>query len=651
MNRTFSAIVGLTLLLAGQLAAQDGPRFPHHPASTAWAPSDTRFDVLYYRLHLIMDTDLQTITGGVTMRARAIADSLGDVRLDLAVSLQVDSVMSGQSHLLYAQTHGELRISLDRAVLAGEVFEITTFYRGTPGGSGFGSFVFSSHNGIPWVWSLSEPYGARDWWPCKDHPSDKADSVDVLITCDSSFKAASNGLLMSVTNHGDGTGTYHWKERYPIATYLVSITVTNFAEFTDWFHHTPGDSMRILNYVLPEHYAEAVEDLSVTADMLRVFSELFGLYPFHLEKYGHAEFGWGGAMEHQTMTSITFPFRESTIAHELAHQWFGDLITMRTWPDIWLNEGFASYAEALWAESKNGFTAYAEIIRNAMNLAETADGTLYVQDTTRVEELFDLRRSYKKGSLVLHMLRHVLGDSVFFMALRQYVHDSTVRFATASTGDFRRVCEQTSGRDLGYFFEQWVFGEKYPRYTYSWNSVATDSGYILKLWISQTTGTSNPLFFKMPIDFKCTAFPWDTTFVLFNDQQDQQFEIPHLSHRPVHVQLDPDEWILKTATAVDSQGRPLNPYRLGLYPNFPNPFNGRTVIPYELPQESDVVLEIYNVLGERVRTLLTTRLWRGPHQITWDGKDPHGRPVASGMYICRLTAGGASTARKILLIK
>lgn len=613
--------------------------------------SDMRFDAVYYRLDVTLTTEPDYLRGSVTMRARSRQDGLSQIELDLMRSLTVDSVLINGQPVAFNQTPYTVAIALNPAYDDGELFELTVFYEGVPGASGFGSFVFSSHQGTPWIWSLSEPYGARDWWPCKDHPSDKADSTDVFITCASNLKAASNGLLVSVMDHGNGTRTHHWKERYAIATYLVSLVVTNFEEFTNWFYHSPVDSMPVLNYVLPEHLSDALRDMPLTIDALAILSDLFGPYPFLNEKYGHAEFGWGGAMEHQTMTSTTHPFSESLIVHELAHQWFGDMITLRTWPDIWLNEGFATYATNLYLERRYGFQTYQETMESDMAHAKSAVGTLSIHDSTNIDRLFDPDLVYKKGAATLHMLRHVLGDSVFFLCLRTYASHPSLRHATASTEDFRDVCEQVSGLDLDYFFEQWIYGERFPSYAFSWYATATDTGYMATIRLSQTTGTTNPVFFTMPVDVRISAALWDTTIVVFNNEQDQTFVVGPLAKRPARIELDPGHWIMRAVTEVDSQGHPVNPYAFRLIQNFPNPFNTGTVIEYELREESDVEIGIFNALGQKVKTLRTGRLWRGPHQVVWDGKDQDGHTVASGVYVCRLKAGAMSRSKKLLMVK
>jgi aminopeptidase N len=505
--------------------------------------AEERIDVTYYKLDITITTSPQYVKGNVVVRATSKRDNLTSVTLDLMSSLIVDSVLVGGIRVAVSQHSSSFDVTLDRAYNNGELIAMQIFYRGIPGSSGFGSFAFSSHAGKPWVWSLSEPYGAKDWWPCKDHPSDKADSADIIVTCDTAFRVGSNGKLLSVVNNGNGTWTHHWQERYHISSYLISVALTNYTQFSNWFKYTPTDSMEILNYVLPEHLASAQANLPKTAGMLSIYSDLFGLYPFINEKYGHSEFGWGGAMEHQTMTS-TGTFSEYTIAHELSHQWFGDMITCRNWPDIWLNEGFATYCEALYGERKYGSSAYWNQVNGDMSSAKGATGTISIVDTSNVGRLFDGSLVYSKGGTVLHMLRHVLGDSVFFRVMHEYANHPSLKYGTASTPDFQSVCETVSGKNLNYFFSEWIYGERYPRYGFGWSAQTSLNGYTVTISVSQNTGTTNPTFFTMPIDLKVVGSGWDTTVTIFNNLQTQNFTFD-VSHNPTSVLLDPDGWILK----------------------------------------------------------------------------------------------------------
>ena len=659
MNRTVAVPLLLLSLTAGGSAQQQTLREQTSAArtcggkATAWASAsasrpvyvDNSIDVGYYRLELILRPAATSLTGRVTVRFRTVVDSVRSLILNLSNGMSVDSVFSEGTRGSFIRYSDAVGINLARTLRTGDSAGVVICYHGSPPSTGFGSFVFTSHNETPWIWSLSEPYGAADWWPCKDHPSDKADSVDIWVTCPSGFRVGSNGKLLATVDNGDGTSTTRWAERYPIATYLVSVAVTDYYQFTNWWKYAPADSLPVLNYVLLEHASEAIAALPATVQMLQIFSETYGQYPFILEKYGHAEFGWGGAMEHQTMTSTT-TFNEGTIAHELAHQWFGDLITCATWPDLWLNEGFATYSEAVYQEARYGREAYREDMASNMLSALNAKGTLFVEDTANVSNLFAGSRVYAKGAVVLHMLRHVLGDTLFFRALRQYVADPRFRYKTASTRDFQSVCESVSGRSLSYFFDEWIFGEKYPLYGLLWTSRAEQAGYSVNLRISQSTQTLNPSFFTMPVDLRFRAGTWDTTLVVFHATNNEEFAFT-FPRSPETVELDPDGWILKGSLSPN----PPLPEGIVLLPNYPNPFNAGTTMVFQLPHRTHTTLEVADILGRRVATVADEPLEAGLHTVAWSGTDERGNPCSSGIYFCRLRAGGTTRSQKMALIR
>jgi aminopeptidase N len=579
------------------------------------------------------------------MTATVLADSLATVPLDLSGSMTLDSVRMGSTKLAVTRYPASFMVTLTSRLRKGAVFSLDMYYHGSPASTGFGSFAFSSAAGEPWIWSLSEPYGARDWWPCKDHPLDKADSADIIVTCPAGLKVGSNGLLRSVTDNGNGTVTHAWAERYPIATYLISIAAGPFSSFSNWFHYGPADSMEVLNYVLPSYLAAAQQDLPKAVPMLEIFSRLYGPYPFLKEKYGHSQFGRGGAMEHQTMTSTT-TFDEDVIAHELAHQWFGDLITCRTWQDLWLNEGFATYSESLYREAMYGSAEYTRLIRARMASAFTAEGSLFVTDTSTVANLFASNRVYAKGAAVLHMLRHVIGDSAFFRALRMYTADPRFRYGTASTADFQSICEAAAGRSLAFFFSQWVYGERYPRYTLRWEARTAGNQNMIVMQLDQETRTTTPSFFVMPVDIRFSAGSRDTTVVVWMDQKSKVLTFP-LSFKPTRAEVDPGVWILREVADPE----PLLPATLVLDQNFPNPFNAGTSIRVHFPQRTRATLEVSSILGSHVATIFDGIAEAGVQTWTWGGLDDHSSAVASGIYLCRITTGTTSQSRSMIYLR
>lgn len=630
----------LVFSLQGQVSSDTGMdefaraeklRYQHLAGRLTTVATGENIDVLHYDIDVTVDDVAQTIGGSVRITARTTFPNVTSLTLNLSPAMVLDSVLLSGSSVTATRTGSVFAVPVAPSAAQGDILVITVYYHGTPPTSGFGSFAFSSqpNSTTPWIWTLSEPYGAPDWWPCKDTPTDKADSIDIRITCAQNLKAASQGRLISVVSHQPGKLTYHWRHRYPIATYLVSITLTEYAEFSNWFVYGPTDSMEVVHYVLPSQLGLAQSLLPNVISMLEIFSNLFGLYPFITEKYGHAQFGWGGGMEHQTMTSLG-GFSENLVAHELAHQWFGDMITMASWSDIWLNEGFATYSVALYHEAKTGPAPYRSYMASQFGAAINASGTLFVTDTANIASLFNSNLVYAKGAVVLHMLRHVVGDSAFFNALKLYATNPRFRFSNASTADVQEMFEQASAMDLNYFFEQWIYGEGYPRYVFSWNWQAQSQGALVEFSLMQSTSSQNPSFFRMPVDVRLTGPAGDTTIVVFNDSLEQTWtwSLPFI---PLTVRIDPDSWILKSVEEVT-----VVPTEVVLSQNYPNPFNASTTFEFFVPERSRVTVEILNLLGEVVDVLDSGDRDRGYHVVLWSPR------TASGVYFCRLTAVSAN---------
>ncbi|MGE5402282.1 MAG: M1 family aminopeptidase [Ignavibacteriales bacterium] len=617
-------------------------------------PGDSTIDVTYYKLNLRITTTPQYLTGQVTVGFRIASPSLSAFFLDLQNVLQVDSVLSGSLKLDFTHVNNKLMITLDRQYALNENASVNVYYKGVPGSSGFGSFIFSTHNNQPIVWSLSEPYGASDWFPCKDTPGDKADSSDVWVTALGSFTVVSNGTFMGTVQNTDGTVTTKWKNHYPIAQYLISIAMTNYSLYTNYFKYSPTDSMIVTHYVFPESLTpDAKGLLDKTVDMLRIYSDKFGLYPFIKEKYGHAQFGWGGGMEHQTVTSLV-SFGEDLVSHELGHQWFGDKITCKDWHHIWLNEGFATYCTGVYYEGSRGRIAYDQYMNSEMNLAKDAVGSIYVQDISSINQIFDSRRSYSKGSVVLHMLRGIVGDSVFFQILRTYLNDPKLAYGVAVTEDFQAVAEKIYGKSLDYFFKEWIYGADFPSYNYTWSSKpGPDNQSQFQITINQSDNKSHT-FFTMPVQVKISTSAGDTLLTVFNDQNNQtiMFSVKGV---PTSVSLDPNNWILKNVTNPSDVNGDKLPAQYSLEQNFPNPFNPDTKIRFHVARGTAandglqaVKLRIFDVLGKQVAELIDDLRPAGNYEVYFR-PDQYGLP--SGTYYYQLKAGEFTETKKMVLIK
>ncbi len=500
-------------------------------------------DITYGRYEWYINPAVLYIKGAVTTYFKTTVAGVSELTFELDTNMTVDSVVYHNQTLTHSDSLAYLlNIYLPSALANNTSDSVTIYYQGAPGSSGFGSFIKDVHAGTPVIWTLSEPYGAREWWPCKNDLSDKIDSIDVFVTCPAAYRAASNGVL--VDEHAIGTDKlYHWRHRHPIATYLVAIAVTNYAVYSN-YAPLQNDTVQILNYIYPEDSSYAAANTPKTISSIQLYSNLFIEYPFTDEKYGHAEFGWGGGMEHQTM-SFMGGFSHELIAHELAHQWFGDMVTCGSWHDIWLNEGFATYLTGLTYEHMPNTPYWYNWRRGKINhIISDPGGSVYCDDTTSVNRIFDGRLSYSKGAYVLHMLRWVCGDSAFFAGIKNYLLDANLTYGYAKTSDLKAHLEAASGKNLTEFFNDWYYGQGYPRYNVE---VIKGNGGKADVVINQTQSHSSVSFFEMPVPIRFKGNGYDTTLIFDNTQSGQMFHIS-LPAAVDSVFFDPEMHIVCTNT-------------------------------------------------------------------------------------------------------
>ncbi|PKL82198.1 MAG: peptidase M1 [Ignavibacteriae bacterium HGW-Ignavibacteriae-3] len=623
-------------------------------------PGDGNIDVTYYKLQLLLDYPTKFLVGLVTVKAKSTKNQLKSFYLDLANTMLATSVIKGNKNLPYLQSNDSLKITLDREYAVGEEFSIDITYSGYPKSGNFGNFVFSTHTSQisnPVIWSLSEPYGAKEWWPSKDTPADKADSSEVWISADPYFVSVSNGVLTETVDNPEGTlRTYKWKNSYPISNYLISIAMTNYHRYDTPFEYEPGKILPVTHYIYPEQFNSVKSNLDKVNDMISIFSDKFGQYPFIKEKYGQAQVQNGASMEHQTISTMS-TFNENVEAHELAHQWYGDKVTCKNWQNIWLNEGFASYSECIYRENKYGAADFKSYVNGFMSQAKNAVGTIYVQNILSVNEIFSPSRSYKKGAMVLHMLRGIVGNDKFFQIMREYADEPGLAYNTATTEDFQKVAERVYGQTLEYFFKQWIYGDTYPKYTVGTNfKLVSGNNYNVTVRLIQNTNPSlNPRFFKMPVPIRITTANGIVNTTLFNELQDQGWVIPVVG-QPSKVEIDPDDWILKDIVATTSIKENEDvPKSFYLSQNYPNPFNPETVISYQLPEAGHVSLKVYDVLGREITSLVNQFQREGTYSSRFNihnlPSGERGFQFSSGIYYYTLETGNYTQTRKMILLK
>jgi aminopeptidase N len=490
-----------------------------------------------------------------------------------------------------------LQVTFPGTLPQGVLDSVTVYYQGAPVAiTGFGSFIQSSHLNDSIIWTLSEPFGALEWWPCKQNLHDKIDSIDIIVTTPAKYRVGSQGLLVNEMTVGPNK-VYHWKHRYPITTYLISLAITNYAVFSNNIALSNGN-LEVLNYVYPEDSAMQYGGSLYTIPIMEHFDTLFGPYPFMNEKYGHAQFGWGGGMEHQTMSSMG-NWSQALIAHELAHQWFGDQVTCGSWEDIWLNEGFATYATGIVYRDINPvwWKSWRESL--IANITAQPDGSVLCTDTTDVSRIFSGRLSYNKGAYLLRMLEWKLGQQDFYQGLKNYLNDPLLSYDYAKTPQLKAHLESISGLNLTEFFNDWYNGEGHPSYQVVWTQVGANATFTL----NQTQSHTSVPFFDMPVPIYVKGVGVDTTFVFDHTFSGEVFNV-NVPFTIDSVFFDPELWILSanpTVLSVDELTNEEN--NLIIYPN---PSQGNFSI--WLSNSSHVKsIKLYDATGRDVTPLITNK--------------------------------------------
>lgn len=589
-------------------------------------PNTQGYDVLYQRLELSVNPSQYFINGDITTRFKA-KQTLNTITFDLANSLTVGSVMKNGAPLSFSQANNEVVINLPAPLAINAIDSLTISYAGPPA-STQDAFETSTHNGTPVLWTLSQPFGARDWWPCKQDLNDKIELTDIWLTIPSQYTAVANGLQKNITSNNNGTKTVKFRHTYPIPAYLIAIAVTNYSIFTQQAGSPPNE-FPIVNYLYPENLNTASNSLAVTLPIMDLFENLFGTYPYSSEKYGHAQFGWGGGMEHTTV-SFMGSFGRSLIAHELGHQWFGNKVTCGSWKDIWLNEGFATYTSGLVVENFDGDNAFRTWKQNLVNnITSSPTGALYLtnSEALNINRIFSSRLSYNKGAMVVHMLRWKLGDNLFFQGLQNYLNDTTLAYGYALTEDLKQHLEDVSQQDLDEFFNDWVYGQGYPTYNATLQNWTNNN---VRVVLSQTTSNSTVAFFEMPVLVKILGSGnQQVETVLNHTQNNQEFFIP-VSFTATSIQIDPNIELISrnNTTSLLNQNTFIWQDAVTISPNPSHDW-----VSISLPQNVFLnTVDIFSPIGQKVatyseETFLTSHL-------------------SSGIYLLKINTSHGTTLKK-----
>lgn len=513
------------------------------------------FDILHYKLNLdlyncFISPFPHSFNGFAEIKIKADTE-LNNIVLDASsYSIKIDSTcVNIQS---FNHSGDELNLTFRKSINANDSIRFTLYYTHKYVRDG----AFFSDNGM--VFTNNAPEGARNWFPCYDHPSDKA-TFELIAKTPANVLLGSNGSLIDSTMIAD-TIYYHWKSRDPVATYLVVISakVDYNLDIVEWvnpetneiiptrFYWQDGENIDNLNYIK-----------SINNPMMDFFSDLFSPYPF--EKNGYAtlneHFVYGG-MENQTLTSIGFDsWREILIVHEFTHAWFGNMITHKNWSDVWLNESFANYCEALWVEHTKGKEEYKKYIKIEAeryfreNPGFPVYNSWWNDETPPSNILYNGAIIYSKGACVLSMFRNVVGDSLFFAVLKSYTNDERFRFGNADTDDFISVVNKITGKDYTKFFYQWIKSPDHPFYQNYYVISEYDDEWSIDLTINQVH--EHETIYEMPVAIKIIFE--DGTSIVRRVVNNQRAENYLFTHRKAisEIIFDPcDEIVLKEAELI-----------------------------------------------------------------------------------------------------
>ena len=563
-------------------------------------PNTQNYDVTYHELRFTVNPNNTpaAISGIVKTTFTALAN-MNSITFDMATQLVVSSVTMNSVNLTYSQSNYELNINFPTTISTGTSASVIITYAGIPP-TAEGAFTRGTHAGTPVIYTLSEPFGARDWWPCKQDLNDKINSFDMYITAPATFNSVSNGLEQSRIVTG-ANATTHFKHLYPIPAYLVVLNVTNYVVYNQQagLGTLASPFFPIINYLYPESNTTTIQNqLGVTPGIMNLFESLLEPYPFRNEKYGHAQFGWGGGMEHTTVSSMG-SFGRDLISHELAHHWFGNKITCGTWKDIWLNEGLTEYMSGLVHEQDGPSNFVLWKNGKINNITSQLGGATYLSDAgaLNVNTIFSSRLTYNKGSMITHMLRWKLGDVKFFQGLKSYLADPALAYGYAVSANLKSHLEAAdNGNSLTEFFNDWLYNQGYPTYTITAQNWGAGQA---KISVNQTQSHISVDFFEMPLEIRLTGSGSQVLDVVVNNTTNAQEFIVSVPFVVTGVAFDPNKHIISknnTAT-LGTENFDMNS-AISVYP-VPS-VNELTI---QFPNNVTLYkVEIYNNLGQLLKT-------------------------------------------------
>jgi len=615
------------------------------------SPNQAAYDVNYYDLDLAINPITRIIGGSLLCRVEII-NQIDSLVLDLDNPFTVDSILfklnnGTYSNVTFSHAAGKVYINIPVAVTSGDMVSAQIFYNGAPRVAinppwGVGFVWETTSTGGHWIGVACEDDGADIWWPCKDHPTDEPDSMSMSFTVPNPLICVSNGRYLGSVDNGNGTSTFNWFISTPINNYNVSIYAADYSLIQDTYFSVSGDSIPFYFWVLPQYYNTAVNYMNVFLTEFNFLEFICGPFPFGTDKHGwaHAPY-WG--MEHQTIIAYGHDFTlngwgmDYIHYHELAHEWWGNLITAKDWADIWIHEGLATYMEALYVEHLHGMNGYHQYMDD-MRPLNSHTQPLAPRLALTASQGFSLN-PYRRGASVMHTLRYHLGDAAFFELLERWAYPDSTDFNNTngrlcrilSTDDMKNQAESVTGIELDPFFEVFFRETTYP-------ILRVERG-LNETNFTWDTENNVPLDINVPI----TVNGMDSTVIMTAGQGSMNIAFSD------NLVIDPKQWILMDNPVITNitDGEVLQVTDYQLQQNYPNPFNPTTTIKYALPDAAHVRMELFTITGKKIKVMLDEKKQAGYHTILFDGSD-----LSSGIYFYKIkTNTGYSSSRKLILLK
>lgn len=606
-------------------------------------PEQAAYDVLFYDINLKIDPSIKSISGYVSVEVHILQDVSKFVLhlFDNYTVTEVTNLYKDNSSVNFSHKNGLLEIDLNAQ--ANELIKVKIVYSGkppAPGGLPW-SDGFEWRDGT-WIGMACEGEGADVWIPCKDHPSDEPDSVAINLTVPSNLTCVANGQNRGTTDVDANWKTFHWFVTNPINNYNLTFYIANFEYLKFDYTSTSGDYMPMEFWVLPQYKTLLQNHSKNLLKYIRAMEELCGPFPFRKDKFAYVHSNYWG-MEHQSAIAYGHNFKTDSFGldyiavHELAHEWWGNLVTAKNWRDCWIHEGFGTYMEALVAEKLNGYKSY----HSYMKKVYTADSQKPVvpEDDVTAGEIFNGSHGvYYKGATVLHNLRFLLGDEKLFQFIRTCAYPdpqlekitdgSQCRLAT--TDEIIEIANNIAGKDITWYFEAVLRSAKTPELE------ITNFGNKIELkWI-----TGSKLQYDMPVEVSING---EIKIIEFTNSS----ATINLSSSNDEVIYDPNNWLLKESTFIvgveDLETSAVDDVSINTYPN---PFNAEIKIVLDLPETTNCSIDIFDISGSQIEKLTSKKLNDGRHYFYWNAVN-----FSSGHYFVRYSDGKNLISKKIMLIK